>query len=540
MMKKFCVLGIAIGLACFVSCEKQQQTEAEKNAEIERQVQQRLAAEHQAEEQQKLAQREADLKAREDALAQKEQESTPTATPQMRASDVQQREVTEADSGEPASYDTFYTKLEPYGAWFETSDYGYVWQPNEAERSRSWRPYTNGRWFYTDAGWTWNSDEPFGWATCHYGRWARLRSVGWVWIPGDEWAPAWVSWRKGNDYVGWAPLPPEARFERGRGIHNRADSDYDIGPDQYCFVPTDDLGAERIANTIVPVERNVTIINQTTNVTNITYNNTTIVNQGPNFEELRRRGRHPIPQLRLERRPRFENANPHAVVRGDSIEMPAPAIAPARPADRPRKVKEKIAKPVVEHGWADIRDKKAVEQARAKIKAEAASPESVPPSKVTVSQPPQPNESVQPAETPVRNYPERAKQSKPHAIGAISPGIKAGASPSRQETKNAMRRTNELERAEAEKMRADKKVARQQEFEELRKARAAKNQSSSPSEPSVPARATPSMTPTATPTAAETSPTPQMTTPYARELPERASPNKGKKKEKRNRESPSP
>ena len=221
-MKKFCALGIAIALAFFASCGKQQ-TEAEKNAEIERQVQQRVAAERQADEQQKLAQREADLKAREAALAQKEQEPAQTATPQMRASDIQQRDVTEAeqvadtDSGETASYNTFYTKLEPYGAWRETSDYGYVFQPNESGRSRNWRPYTNGRWVYTEAGWTWYSEEPFGWATYHYGRWTRLRNVGWVWVPGDEWAPAWVSWRKSNDYVGWAPLPPEARFDRTPG-----------------------------------------------------------------------------------------------------------------------------------------------------------------------------------------------------------------------------------------------------------------------------------------------------------------------------------
>jgi hypothetical protein len=76
-------------------------------------------------------------------------------------------------------------------------------KPREAEGSRSWRPYTNGRWVYTDAGWTWISEEPFGWATYHYGRWARLRNIGWIWVSGDEWAPAWVSWRKSNDYVGW-------------------------------------------------------------------------------------------------------------------------------------------------------------------------------------------------------------------------------------------------------------------------------------------------------------------------------------------------
>jgi uncharacterized protein DUF6600 len=553
-MKKFAALGIAISLAFFVSCGKQQ-TEAEKNAEIERQVQKRLAAERQADEQQKLAQREADLKAREDALAQKEEAaSTPTATPQMRGSDLQQRDVTEAEqvteteSGESASYNTFYTKLEPYGDWRETSDYGYVFQPNEANRSRNWRPYTNGRWVYTDAGWTWTSEEPFGWATYHYGRWARLRNVGWVWIPGDEWAPAWVSWRKGNDYVGWAPLPPEASFDRGRGIHNWADNYYDIGPDQYCFVPATDLGALRIERTIVPVERNVTIVNQTVNVTNITYNNTTIVNEGPNYEELLRRSRHPIQRLRLNRQQRFEGANPRAVFDGEVIEMPAPTIARARPADRPRVVKEKIAKSEVDHGWADIRDTKAAEQARAKMKAEATLPSDAPPAKVTQAQTQQIPEVAQPVETPVRNFPDRAK-TKPHAFGAMSPGIKATPSPNTsrppQETKDAMHQKNEVERAQKVKMRAEKKAAQRQVLEEQRKAKAAKNSSPSPQPAATaPSRATDSTKPAPTanapkPVRATPSRSP-ITSPSPVALRESKKDEKDKKKNKRKRESPSP
>ena len=45
----------------------------------------------------------------------------------------------------------------------------------------------------------------------------------------------------------------------------------------------------------------MTIVNQTTNVTNITYNNTTIVNEGPNYNELRGRTQRPIERLRLQR-----------------------------------------------------------------------------------------------------------------------------------------------------------------------------------------------------------------------------------------------
>src|SRR3982751_250395 len=78
VMKKFFVFPAVIALAALVSCQKQQ-TEAERNAEVERQVQERLAAEHQTEQQQKMTQQQADLEAREKALADKE--SAAAATP---------------------------------------------------------------------------------------------------------------------------------------------------------------------------------------------------------------------------------------------------------------------------------------------------------------------------------------------------------------------------------------------------------------------------------------------------------------------------
>ena len=375
-MKKFYILCACLALAGFVSCQKQQ-TEEERKAEIDRQVEQRLAAERQAQQQQELTQREAELNAREKALAGK-QNTAATQTPRPRAPSIAR--ATRESSEEGGSYNIFYTKLERYGDWRETSDYGYVWQPREAERSRSWHPYTNGRWVYTDAGWTWISEEPFGWATYHYGRWARLRNVGWVWVPGDEWAPAWVSWRKGDEYVGWAPLPPEARFDRRRGIHNWADNYYDIGPDQYRFVPTREFGTQQIERTVVPRERNVTIINQTTNVTNITYNNTTVVNQGPNYGELRTRSQQPIERLRLEREVNVdlnvEVGRP--VVRGEVLAIPAPVIAIGRPAERPRTAKAAIAQTIIEHGWEDIGDRQAAEQARTKMKSESTPPADAP------------------------------------------------------------------------------------------------------------------------------------------------------------------
>jgi hypothetical protein len=376
MKKIFTVPAICL-LALFCSCQKQQ-TEAERNAEIESQVNQRLAAEHQAEEQQRLAQRQAELDARERALANRENAATNTPQPQVSAARGR-RDLSQTSPA--ASYSTFYTRLEPLGVWRETSTYGYVWQPREAEQSRGWRPYTNGRWVYTDAGWTWISEEPFGWATYHYGRWAHLRNVGWVWVPGDEWAPAWVSWRTGSDYVGWAPLPPEAHFDRRTGIQNWADNYYDIGPEQYCFVPTREFGAQRTERTVVPAERNISIVNQTTNVTNITYNNTTVVNGGPSYDELRTRTQQPIERLRLERNVtvNVETENPRPVVRGEVVEMSAPVIARSQAVERPRNVKETVAQTVVDHGWERITDHQAAEKVRAKMKSESTPPPNAPP-----------------------------------------------------------------------------------------------------------------------------------------------------------------
>jgi len=84
--------------------------------------------------------------------------------------------------------------------------YGRCWHP--ASVVSGWRPYTIGSWEWTDSGWYWMSDEPWSWACYHYGYWVMDPQYGWVWIPGTDWAPAWVVWRESPDYIGWAPCGP--------------------------------------------------------------------------------------------------------------------------------------------------------------------------------------------------------------------------------------------------------------------------------------------------------------------------------------------
>jgi len=111
----------------------------------------------------------------------------------------------------------FYTELSPYGSWIEIDNGVVVWRPTII--NMNWMPYNMGRWIWTYDGWYWDSYEPFGYITYHYGRWFYDDYYGWLWYPDYEWAPAWVEWRYDNDYIGWAPLHPYAYFSISIGIH---------------------------------------------------------------------------------------------------------------------------------------------------------------------------------------------------------------------------------------------------------------------------------------------------------------------------------
>ena len=113
------------------------------------------------------------------------------------------------DGYDPSAYEDFREALSPYGEWVQSPQYGQVWVPSQSVVGTDFTPYyTGGRWTYTDYGWTWTSEHSWGWAPFHYGRWTVLPGYGWIWVPGRIWGPAWVHWRSGGGYVGWAPLPP--------------------------------------------------------------------------------------------------------------------------------------------------------------------------------------------------------------------------------------------------------------------------------------------------------------------------------------------
>lgn len=173
------------------------------------------------------------------------------------------------------SDDDFYAPLSAYGQWVDAGSFGRCWRPAQVEAG--WRPYANGHWELTDNGWYWESDEPWAWATYHYGRWEMTSDYGWIWIPQTEWAPAWVSWRSGGGYVGWAPLPVE---RPGISI------DVVIAPERFCFVEEAHMHDPVRPTTVIV--NNTTIINQTVVINKTTIVNKVVVNQGPRSDEVER------------------------------------------------------------------------------------------------------------------------------------------------------------------------------------------------------------------------------------------------------------
>jgi len=113
----------------------------------------------------------------------------------------------------PPDQQTFEQSLSPYGHWVDTPEYGRVWIPDEGT---DWQPYTDGQWVDTDYGWTFASTVPWGWAVFHYGRWGFGPELGWFWVPGFTWAPAWVGWRSYPGFACWSPLAPRGFVFHGR------------------------------------------------------------------------------------------------------------------------------------------------------------------------------------------------------------------------------------------------------------------------------------------------------------------------------------
>ena len=162
-----------------------------------------------------------------------------------------------------------YEDLDDNGDWRNDSNYGHVWFPNRV--AVGWAPYHEGHWDWISPwGYTWVDDSAWGYAPFHYGRWVTVGGR-WGWVAGPVavravYAPALVVFIGGGvgvgfgGNVGWFPLGPREVYVPSYRVSRE-------------YVNRVNISNTTVNNVQITNVYNTTIINKSTNITNVTYAN---------------------------------------------------------------------------------------------------------------------------------------------------------------------------------------------------------------------------------------------------------------------------
>ena len=234
----------------------------------------------------------------------------------------------------------FYERLAPYGRWFPHDRYGWVWTPYDVPVG--WQPYTDGHWVYTEYGWTWVSDRPWGWAPFHYGRWFFDPDYGWVWVPDTVWGPAWVAWRWDDEWIGWAPLPPDARWEIGIGLH--FGDGHDMDASCWHFTRHHWLLARDLRRRLEPANRNPVLLPRTKPSSDYDDEHGRPRNRGRDVGEIEKLTRRPVPRYKVADAPMVSPDRES----GREVRLFRPEVSPATDRRPPATPAPPVRSPDVE------------------------------------------------------------------------------------------------------------------------------------------------------------------------------------------------
>ena len=213
------------------------------------------------------------------------------------------------------NFQVFYDELSPYGTWVINPEFGYVWVPDVG---LGFTPYaTNGYWAFTEVGWTWISYYPWGWAPFHYGRWFFDPIYGHIWVPGNEWGPGWVTWRRSADYYGWTPMEP------GVDYYDAYADNYHPHYNHWTILRGDDFGRSNYDNYYVNSTNNTEIINNSVVINNVYVDNSSHVtyNTGPNKKDVEKQIGKPISTATIK-----ESNKPGQQVNNNEVSIYKPHI----------------------------------------------------------------------------------------------------------------------------------------------------------------------------------------------------------------------
>lgn len=225
-------------------------------------------------------------------------------------------------------YKEFYDELAPHGEWIEVTDkdvdlqlkkgsasgekehrkitlsdlfgvedayaddvsFGafFVWKPAPnlavtvvaGEPEPPYVPYTNGQWVNTDAGWYFKAATPYEEVSHHYGRWVYSPALGWLWVPGRVWSPAWVDWRENDDYIAWTPIPPSVY------IINNVIIVPPIAVERYVIVQNRYFCEPGVYKYMYKENKNKIMIKEWRRIDGVTVMNKTVINKGPDIKVI--------------------------------------------------------------------------------------------------------------------------------------------------------------------------------------------------------------------------------------------------------------
>ncbi len=235
---------------------------------------------------------------------------------------VNNEDVTETDEDLlTVDYREFYDKLSPHGEWIEVKgrdigvdlkkdpatgsshrtisigelfgvkeayaddvDFGafFVWKPAPGlavgvttGEPVEYVPYSNGQWVNTSQGWYFRAASEPEEITHHYGRWVHSPAVGWVWVPGRVWAPAWVDWREQDEYIAWEPVPPSVY------IVNNVIVTPPVIEERYVVVEKRYFAEPEVYRYMYKENKNKVMIKEWRRLDGVMVMNKTVINKGP-------------------------------------------------------------------------------------------------------------------------------------------------------------------------------------------------------------------------------------------------------------------
>lgn len=219
----------------------------------------------------------------------------------------------------------------------------YVWRPTKdlAETMikesdvKEYVPFNNGQWIYTDAGWYFKADTPQEEITSHYGRWTEDENLGYVWLPGKTWSPAWVEMRENQDYVAWAPIPPGTYLE-GEKI-----SQTQINENRYTIVEKKQFIEPSVYKyRYQNVEnKNKIMIKEMTKTEGVMVKNKTVINKGPDVADIEKHTGKKIETVKIDKAGKKEDAGYKGnVINIFNPELKKSSEAKKEPVSKPEKL----------------------------------------------------------------------------------------------------------------------------------------------------------------------------------------------------------